>query len=60
MSNMMKYFVGASASVAWAMVSSAASAAVPQPITVPEPGLFGLVAAGAAAVIVAARLRNKK
>jgi hypothetical protein len=30
------------------------------PFNVPEPGLFGIVAAGMAGVIIAARLRNKK
>ena len=40
--------------------SSAAWAVVAVPIDVPEPGLFGIAAAGVAAVILATRLRKRK
>jgi ABC-type cobalamin transport system permease subunit len=38
--------------------SAWAGAITSQPV--PEPGIFGIIAAGAAAVILAARLKNKK
>jgi hypothetical protein len=41
-------------------VGSTAWALVAQPVDVPEPGIFGIVAAGAAAVILATRLRRNK
>lgn len=46
------FTVTAAGSTAWALVA--------QPVDVPEPGIFGIVATGAAAVILATRLRRRK
>lgn len=60
MSGLNKYALAAIVTAMAAAASSVAWAGIESNITVPEPGLFGLVAAGAAAVIVAARLRHRK
>jgi hypothetical protein len=61
MSKLTRYFVGASAFVTGVMASGAVWAGPGvQPISVPEPGIFGIIAGGMAAVIFAARLRNRK
>lgn len=61
MSKLSRYLVVALGSVGGIMVSGAVWAGPGvAPISVPEPGIFGIVAGGMAAVVLAARLRNKK
>jgi hypothetical protein len=57
---MNKYVLATIVSATGVVVAGTAWAGIVPVITVPEPGLFGLVAGGTAAVIIAARLRNRK
>lgn len=60
MSGMNKYSLAAIVAVSGVMGAGSAWALVAAPIDVPEPGLFGIIATATAAVILAARLRNRK
>lgn len=59
MSDMMKYILTATASALAVVVSTAVWAGGIVQVTVPEPGLFGIVAAGVAGVLLAARISRK-
>lgn len=60
MSDITKYVLTATVSALTIVVSSVVWAGGGTiPINVPEPGLFGIVAAGVAAVVVAARMSRK-
>lgn len=54
------YLLAACMSVSAVMASTAVWAGfIPAPVDVPEPGLFGVVAAGVASVLLVARLSRR-
>jgi hypothetical protein len=60
MSAQVNYGLAAMAAAVGGLLAGNAWAGIPQPINVPEPGLFGIAAAGTVAILLLVRLRQKK
>lgn len=54
------YGLAAAATAVGVLLAGSAWAGLPPPISVPEPGLFGIAAGGTVAILLLVRLRQKK